>query len=431
MQRCTVDTVWANVPQLPSQPEGNHVNVDFSLINLLFIIIVGFVGGTCSSRMGYPPVLGELTAGMIFGPPVFGLVHADDGVHVLGQLGVIFLMVFAGSRIDLPNLVNNARQGLIATLCGFLLTFGLGYAGIRLLGGDSTSGLIVGTIIGTTALASVARIIVDFQLLESRIGQVLMSVAFFSVAVVLIIFAAVSSSVTNGEFSLLSLLTVLAQAILFLVIAGTLGQMVFPQIYRILHRLGIAARTDLYTIVLLKAIALAWLAQALGLHIILGAFMAGMFLHSELFRPGLFNELFAGIRDTALGLLAPIFFVAAGFSVSFGIFTSNLLLLIVIVLAAIIGKVLGGWLAFVINRQDWREGLVVGLGMNGRGGVDVVMAGVSFHQLQAISQDTFTALIFTALITTMIVPPTLKAGLAWLTYTATQRTATDATETSV
>lgn len=390
------------------------MSVDFSLINLLFIMIAGFVGGTFSSRLGYPPVLGELTVGMIFGPPVFGLVYADDGVQVLGQLGVIFLMVFAGSRIDVLHLVQNARQGLIATFCGFLLPFILGYTGIYLLGGNNITGLFVGTIISTTALASVARIVVDFQLLKSPIGQVLMGVAFFSVALVLIVFAVVSSSISSEQFSPLPLLTVLAQSTLFLAIATTLGHFVFPQIYQLLRQLGISARTDLYTIILLKAVAFAGLAQILGLHLILGAFMAGMFLRAEMFQPGLFDELFAGIRDAALGLLAPIFFVAAGFSVSFSIFFSDLPLLIMIILAAVVGKVLGGWLAFVISGQSWREGLIVGLGMNGRGGVDVVMAGVSFHQLQAISQDVFTALIFTALITTMIVPPALKIGLDWL-----------------
>jgi Kef-type K+ transport system membrane component KefB len=405
------------------------VSVDFSLFNLLLIIVVGFVGGTLSSQMGYPPVLGELTVGMILGPPLLGLVHTDDGVQVLGQMGIIFLMVFAGSRMDLSPLVTNARQGLLVTLCGFLLPLGFGYAAIRLFGGDNAAGLLVGTIIGTTALASVARITIDFHLLDNRIGQVLMSVAFFSVAAVLVSFAIVSSTINQG-FSPFSIMVVLVRAVLFLALAAILGQLVFPQIYQLLHRLGVSARTDIYTVVLLKAIAFAWLAQVLGLHIILGAFMAGMFLRVDLFRPGLHNELFAGIRDTALGLLAPIFFVSSGFSVSFSIFTSNIALLVAIVSVAIVGKVLGGWVAFVISRHDWREGLVVGLGMNGRGGVDVVMAGVSFHQLHAISQDMFTALIFTALTTTLIVPPTLKIGLAWLNAMDTRQSAAEVTETT-
>ena len=108
--------------------------MNFSLTNLLLILLIAWFAGYFVARVGYPPVLGELAAGMIFGPPLLNLIHPDDGTLVLGKLGVLLMMLFIGMSIKLKDLVRSLRTAIAAALGGFLLPFLLGYLALVGLG---------------------------------------------------------------------------------------------------------------------------------------------------------------------------------------------------------------------------------------------------------------------------------------------------------
>ncbi|MCA9991240.1 MAG: cation:proton antiporter [Ardenticatenaceae bacterium] len=387
--------------------------MNFSLTNLLLILLIAWFAGYFVARLGYPPVLGELAAGMIFGPPLLNLIHPDDGTLVLGKLGVLLMMLFIGMSIKLKDLVRSLRTAIAAALGGFLLPFLLGYLALVGLGYSSSVGLIVGCTITLTALAVVPRMVMDLGLMERRVGQTLIAISLLSVVMTLTGFALVKNIAEMGHVDLPGMALVLGKITLFLLFAVFAGLKLFPLLRPLMLRLKMTTRTAAFAAFILLGLAFAALAEAAGLVFILGAFLAGLFLDPNMIAPGMYPEIMAVKRDVALGFLAPVFFVSAGFAVSFGIFSSNVMLLVAILAAALLGKILGGTLAYLLTRRSWREGLVVGLGMNGRGGVDIVTGGIALAA-GLITSEIFTALIFTVFLATLSAPILLKLGAAWL-----------------
>lgn len=387
--------------------------MNFSLTNLLLILLIAWFAGYFVARLGYPPVLGELAAGMIFGPPLLNLIHPDDGTLVLGKLGVLLMMLFIGMSIKLEDLVRSLRTAIAGALGGFLLPFLLGYLAMVGLGYSSSVGLIVGCTITLTALAVVPRMVMDLGLMERRVGQTLIAISLLSVVMTLTGFALVKNIAEMGHVDIPGMALVLGKIALFLLFAVFAGLKLFPLLRPLMLRLKMTTRTAAFAAFILLGLAFAALAEAAGLVFILGAFLAGLFLDPNMIEPGMYPEIMAVKRDVALGFLAPVFFVSAGFAVSFEIFTSNIVLLVAILAAALLGKILGGTLAYVLTRRSWREGLVVGLGMNGRGGVDIVTGGIALAA-GLITSEIFTALIFTVFLATLSAPILLKLGAAWL-----------------
>jgi Kef-type K+ transport system membrane component KefB len=210
---------------------------------------------------------------------------------------------------------------------------------------------------------------------------------------------------------------VLGKAIGFLVLISVLGTYAFPLLGKLHARLPhMPGRTSELTFAILIAIGTVIGAETFGLSFILGGFAAGVFLRPEMFEKDTYQDIFLVVRDIALGFLAPIFYVSAGFNVNFGVFTTNPNLVITIVLVSLIGKFVGGTVFYLFTGRSWREALVVGMGMNARGSIDIIVAGVGL-QLGLITQDIFTSLIVSIFIGTLTVPILLKLGVDWLRKT--------------
>lgn len=385
----------------------------FTLTNLLLILLIAWISGRLVSRLGYPPVLGELAAGIVFGPAMLGIIHGDEGTVVLGQLGVMLMMVYIGMSIDLQELMQSFNTAIVGMVGGFIAPFALGYGAMLALGYDGNAALIVGCIITATTLAVVPRLVMDLNLLDKRIGQTLAGIALLSVAVTLIAFALVKSVVEAGSVEMGALAVVLGKVVIFLIVAIGVGLWGFPWFKSVLRRVGLPGREAAFTLVILIGLAYSVLSEVTGLVLILGSFLAGVFLTANTFEEGIFEQVKSAMKDASLGFLTPVFFVATGFDVSLSIFTENLPLLLLILGAAMGGKVLGGALSYLVSGRDWREGLVVGIGMNGRGGIDIVMSGIAL-QIGVVDSEVFTALILTIFLSTLSVTILLKIGANWL-----------------
>jgi Kef-type K+ transport system membrane component KefB len=188
---------------------------------------------------------------------------------------------------------------------------------------------------------------------------------------------------------------------------------VLPYLGKQLERIGFSNRTGFFTLMLIIAVGYAELA---GLHHILGAFLAGLFLRDSVFNRRLSKELNKVFYDVSIGFLAPIFFVTAGYQVTFEVFEvfqTNLLLLMVILAVATFGKILGTTLFYLPSGFGWREGLRVGTGMNGRGAVEIIIAGIGL-KMGFINQEIFSILVFMAIFTTATVPVLLTWTTKWL-----------------
>ena len=387
--------------------------MELELLNLLLVLVVAWMGGSLATRLGYPSILGELIAGIVFGPALLGVLAPSEATAVLAEMGVILMMLYIGMEIDFRELGKASRAGLLAALGGFLVPFALGYYAVLAFDGTKMGALFVAIAVGVTSLATKSRILVDLKLLNTRIAHVLMAGALISDTLALIIFAGIISFADAGSVEFLEILIVTGKALLFFAVTGLLGVYILPFMGKQLEKAGFTNRTLYFTIMLIIAIGFAELAELAGLHSILGAFIAGLFLRDSIFDRRLSKDLNKVFYDISIGFLAPVFFVTAGYNVTFDVFQNNLTLLLVILAVAVLGKVFGTALFYLPSGNGWREGITVGTGMNGRGAVEIVIAGIALN-MGFIDNEIFSILVFMAIFTTATVPVLLTWTTKWL-----------------
>ncbi|NNE36231.1 MAG: cation:proton antiporter, partial [Rhodothermales bacterium] len=387
--------------------------MELSILNLLLVLIVAWVAGRVASRFGYPSVLGELLAGIALGPPLLGLLEGGAALNVLAEVGILLMMVYIGMEIDPRSLGKASKAGLLAAVGGFVTPFVLCYFLVIAFGGDTLAAIFVGVAAGVTSLATKSRILVDLQLLDTRIAYVMMAGALIADTVSLVIFAAILGVAETDTFDAAGLLIVAAKAIAFFAVAALVGIKGFPWVGRFLQSSRTFGRTSNFMLILIAALAYAEMAHLAGMHGILGAFVAGLFLREGVFGKARAHELMGVVRDASIGFLAPIFFVTAGFAVSLDVFRTDLALLVGVVGLASIGKIVGTALFYLPTGHGWREGLTIGAGMNGRGAVEIIIAQIGLT-MGLITQEVFSILVFMAIFTTATVPVFLKWGTEWL-----------------
>ena len=407
--------------------------MELSLFNLILVLLAAWLGGALAQRIGYPAVLGELGAGILLGPATLGLLGDDsfinawlgvtggyDAVNVLAQVGVLLLMLYIGMEIDPKELGKASWGGLLAALGDFLTPFVFGWLVVYLFRdalppgvNPHIAGMFVGIAVGVTSLATKSRILFDLQILDTRIAHVMMAGALIADTLSLLIFAGLVGFAEQATVDVVSILAVAGRAVAFFVGSLLVGVFVLPRFFALVKRLGVRHRSFYFIVMFLVALAYGEGAHVAGLHAVLGTFIAGLFLRAGMLEPKVHRELDEFVRDISVGFLAPIFFVMAGFDVSFDVFRTDLALFVLIMVVAFVGKIAGTAIWYLPTGHGWREGLVLGAGMNGRGAVEIILAGIAL-KMGLITQEIFSILVFMAIITTATVPMMLKWGVDWL-----------------
>jgi Kef-type K+ transport system membrane component KefB len=362
--------------------------------------------GMIFRRLKLPILLGELLAGLIFGPALFGVFHDNETIRVLAELGIFFLMLHAGLETDPKDLLNSSKRSLAIAAGGVVLPFFLGYIVAIYFGFDPIQAAFIGMSLSITAISVTTKIFKDFKYNKSKVAHLVMGaailddiIAFLMLSIILGVVAG-GGSIGAAEVSIL-----IGKVVLFfggVIFAGT---KLIPIFNKVFSDKGYKA----FTFTLIIALAFGVFAEYIGLHYILGAYLAGLFVKEEIIHPAVYQKIEDRLFGLSYSFLGPIFFVSLGFHVDFGIFQDStaLPLLIVITLAAIIGKVVGaGGMGYLMGLKK-QDALIVGLSMNGRGAVELILAVIGL-ELGLIDETLFSVLVFMAFFTTLMTPITLK-----------------------
>jgi Kef-type K+ transport system membrane component KefB len=387
--------------------------MELSLLNLILVLLAAWLGGNLATRLGYPSVLGELIAGILLGPPLLGLLVPNAATSVLAQVGVLLMMLYVGLEISFNDVKKASWPGFLAAIGGFIVPAIMGYALSAAFGFDFIASLFIGMAMGVTALIVKSRILLELNILDTRISHVMMVGSLITDTLCLILFAGILSLSEVGTLNLTEIALIVLKVIAFFVVTWFVGLRIVPRLYEWLHARGFNGRTFNATLILLIAFLFAEAAELVGLHGVIGTFLAGLYLREAIAERKLSHELTDLVKDVSLGFLAPIYFVTVGFQVSFSVFQNDLLLLILLIIAAVIGKIIGTVLFYWPSGYSWREGLVIGAGMNGRGVVEIIIANIGL-QAGIITQEVFSILVFMAIFTTAMTPTTLQWGINWL-----------------
>jgi Kef-type K+ transport system membrane component KefB len=372
------------------------------LLGLVLVWLAAKLAAEGMERIGQTAVLGELLAGVLIGPGALGLVHDSEALHSLAELGVLILLFEVGLESDLDELLKAGLQAALVAIVGVVLPFVAGYALMHWSGYPPLVAVFVGATLTATSVGITARVLADLGRLQDAAANVVLGAAVVDDILGLIILAVVTGVAQTGAVSLGGVALLSGKAVVFLVVALFLGLKLAPALVRWIGRLR--ARGTLLVYAVVFAVALAALADLIGLATIIGAFAAGLILATTERRSHI-EERIKPVAD----LLVPVFFVTVGMKVEPAMlnpFAPNAQFGIAMLLTAVAvaSKLSAGLAVYQRGVRRWP----VGVGMVPRGEVGLIFAGTGLA-VGVVAADLYSALVVAVMLTTFVAPPWLKA----------------------
>jgi len=380
------------------------------------ILIAAFILGEMFKRIGLPSVVGQILAGLMFGIPIiketlFGEGSALVIIDFLATLGILLLLFLAGLEIEIEKIKETSRDSILISFCSALIPFALGFVFITTFFPEygSMAGIIFGGALMVTSEGTNVKVLMDFNVLNTRLGAIMLAAGAID-DIFEVLFLALVVILAKGG-SLMDLAAVPLEMIAFLVVAF----IAFKIISKVLQHLDKRQEdegTGLFSIVLIFILVLAALSESLNVGYLIGAILGGFLLQASLRKISQKRrtELLNVIKLIAMGFVVPFFFVNVGLTFDINTFLANIPMVVVTVLIASIGKIVGTLIVKPVSSLSWKQLYYVGWGMNSRGAAELVIALIAI-QYGLISPEIFSALVSMSLITTLILPPVLARGI--------------------
>jgi Kef-type K+ transport system membrane component KefB len=367
---------------------------------LVALIVATKLLGELAQRVGQPAVLGELVAGVILGRSLLGwLDPADPVIHFVSELGVLILLFQIGLHTDLKALLKVGSVAGTVGAVGVVLPFAFGYGVAMAFGLTMMQALVCGAALTATSIGISARVLSDLGELQSPGGQVVLGAAVLDDVIGLVILAVVSAVAAGGSVGAWEVTRIAGIAIGFVVLALALGPMVVEPLFKRVGRLRASGALGL--IGLAFALTMALVAEVAGSAPIIGAFAAGVLLHTC---TGQKHEIEASA--TALGhFFVPVFFAAVGAAVDVRAFADPRILALggALIAVGIAGKVVAGYAPWWFTGRK----LMVGIAMVPRGEVGLIFANMGIATA-VLDQALFSAIALMVMVTTLVAPPALQ-----------------------
>jgi Kef-type K+ transport system membrane component KefB len=390
-------------------------DTELLLADLALVIVLARLLGAAARRIGQPPVLGEILAGILLGPTLLhGRITAAlfpptliGPLTALADVGVVLFMFVVGYELDMRLIRGRERIAVRVSLGSVALPLALGGGlGVWLAHRNhvthvTTFALFIGTAMAATAFPVLARILTDRGLHRTRIGGLALASAAATDVLTWTVLAVVVALAGAGGEQWRTLLVPLYVAAMFLVVRPLLRRL--PGAYRRAGRLTPNVLATVLAGLLLSCYATSWM----GLHFIFGAFLFGVVMPRE-DASELREEILERLEQISVLVLLPLYFVVSGLSVNLAtIGGSGLEELGAILAVAIAGKFAGAYLGARLGGIRGRNAGVLATLMNTRGLTELVILGVGL-QLHILSKPLYSLMVVMALATTAMSGPLLK-----------------------
>ena len=401
----------------PTGGETVTVDIHTLFLHIAIILISGRIFGTLFKKLGIPPVLGEVFAGIILGQSVLGLIPLSEAIKVLAELGVILLLFEVGLEADLHMLIRVGVWSALVALVGAVLPFAGGFVvSYYMFDMPLISSLFIGGALTATSIGITVRVLTDLGKHKDRFAQIVLGAAVLDDILGVIVLAALYEFSKTKEVNLEATAGLMFHIAIFFVVAPIVARLLAKFINFMVEKFN---EPEIIPASILSLIlGVGYLSYRAGSPEILGAFTAGLALSRRFAVPfaaflQLNERIIHKVEEGILPLvhvMAPIFFVSVGLALnlkaidfSSGAFWGFSLLLIAV---AIVGKVLAG---FVVP-GSFRERMSIGLSMMPRGEVGLIFAefGRSFH---AIDSEGYAVIVFVVAVTTLLAPILIKLNL--------------------
>ncbi|PWB52601.1 MAG: hypothetical protein C3F06_08605 [Candidatus Methanoperedenaceae archaeon] len=395
------------------------------IILILFIILVfARAFRWIFARMQQPSVIGELFAGILIGPSILNLISPTaKGLDILADLGIFFLIFFAGMEMRMAS-VKEYYRAIIIALMSIFFSILAGMAIGRLFNLDLISSLFVSIVFALTALPISVRILMDMRKMNSPVGNIIVTSAviddvfsFVFLAIVLSIAKGASKTPDAGYV----LMTIIKVSI-FLLIIYILNRLLtakngfLPRGIKLLFS-KLDKESQFFAVIIFGIFA-GYIGELLEITFIIGVFYAGILIKKTTIGIEGYEHSYDVISSITLGIFAPIFFVYMGILLDISmifdysdIFSARNLNQAIFLLAAILfataGKSGGAFLGGLLARLKIVDALAVGSALNARGMVGLVIAGIGLKD-GLINMSIYAMLVMLCIVTTIIAPIGLK-----------------------
>lgn len=379
------------------------------LLYLSIILVTGKLGAVTAGYLKFPAVLGELAAGIIIGNlSLFNFnglssLATDHDINILAELGIIILLFEVGLESKVSKMLVVGSKSLIVALVGVITPFiAIFYLSDYIIPGiGDLNKIFLGATLTATSVGITARIFKDLNFTLSKESRVVLGAAIIDDILGLMILAVIMGMVKAGQLQWLSVLTISAKAIGFVVISITLGVLFSKKtikLFSFFKQPGVSL-----TILLVQCFLGAYLANQFGLATIVGAFCAGLVLEDLHFKPFNSNRSVEEFMQPISLFLVPIFFVLTGMKVNLRVFAdpSITTTILAITAIAIMSKLICGW-AFSNNGKAINR-LIIGIGMIPRGEVGLIFATIG-KSIGVFDDRLFAITIVMVMLTTLIPP---------------------------
>jgi Kef-type K+ transport system membrane component KefB/nucleotide-binding universal stress UspA family protein len=396
---------------------------------IVVLMLVGRLLGEAMLRLRQPAVMGQLIAGLLLGPSFFGLLFPDaqhalfpktpeqkamiDGIS---QFGILLLLLLTGMETDLKLVRQTGRASVFASLMGIVIPFICG-VGLGEMLPDSLlpdpqkrliTSLFLGTALSIASVKIVAMVVREMNFMRRVVGQVILASAIIDDSIGWIIVSIIFSLALHGSIETVSLAQSVLGTVLFMVASLTVGRrMVFFAI-RWVNDTFVSEYAVITAILIIMGV-MALITYLIGVHTVLGAFVAGVLIGES---PILTRHIDDQLRGLITAFFAPVFFGIAGLTADLTILSDPKIAMFTagLVLVASIGKFAGAFIGAELGGLTRREGFALACGMNARGSTEVIIATVGLS-MGALNQDLFTMIVAMAVLTTTAMPPTLRWAL--------------------
>ncbi|MBV8322915.1 MAG: cation:proton antiporter, partial [Hyphomicrobiales bacterium] len=399
------------------------------LVQLVALMLVGRLLGELMNRIGQPSVMGMLLGGIVLGPSVLGVVWPDlqhamfpsapeqkamlDGV---AQFGILLLLLLTGMETDLKLVRTAGKAALSISLTGVAVPFICGFALGQLMpewllphpDQRLLTSLFLGTALSISSIKIVAAVVREMGFTRRKLGLIIVASAICEDSIGWVIIAITLGLAQAGTVDLMSAAKSVLGTAVFLIASFTFGRRI---VYFLIRWTNDNFESDFPVITMILVImgVMALTTHFIGVHTVLGAFVAGVLIGES---PILSKHIDEQLRGLILAFFMPVFFGIAGLSADITVLHDVPLLLLTVGLIAIasFGKFAGAFIGGKIGGLTRREAFALACGMNARGSTEVIIATIGLS-MGALTQNLFTMIVAMAVATTMAMPPMLRWAL--------------------
>jgi len=397
-----------------------QIKIEEIILAITLFLLAAKVLGELVLRLNQPALLGELAAGIIIGPHLFGrfIFHAPiqncQALNTIAEIGAVFFFFIIGySEIDVNSLRRIAKNSFIASIPNVLLSFIFGYLIGIFWNYSFIASLFIGLALSLTAIGVSARTLMDLGRLHTDYGMLILGEAIIDALRSLLTLSILILFVhPEAIFSAKAVIILVIKFVGFFISAVVFKLIILKPLTDVVSKFLIDEAK--FGIMIGVIFLFSYVSQILGLHMIIGAFVAGIIfaLQAE-FKT---KDLEYKVYGLSYGLFIPLFFSILGAKINFGALAEGGVLAIAVIIIAIGVKLFGGYLGGLIIGYSSSKSWVVGCGLIPRTGVELVVIAVAL-EVGLIDDRLFASIVAMVTVTVFIAPFLLKFAIGKLEAT--------------